>query len=275
MKPARFDYLRAGGAEEAVAALAEAGDAARLLAGGQSLMPMLNMRLVQPEILVDIGGIVALQAIEIAEGALEIGAGVTQAMLGQHASLTRDAPLVATALPHLGHFQTRNRGTVCGSLAHADPSAELPLCLVALGGDVVLRSAKGQRVVAAEDFLLGALTTACEPDEMIAAARLPLAVPGAGYAFDEVSLRHGDFAIASIAAVATRDTIRVAVGGVADRPHARDWPDLDGSALDDALNEFAWALEARDDPQASARYRRELVRRIGRRTVEEAKSCRA
>lgn len=275
MKPARFDYLRADSAEEAVAALAEAGDEARLLAGGQSLMPMLNMRMAQPEILVDIGAIAALQRIETAEGKIGVGAGVTQAALERHATLDRNAPLIAAALPHLGHFQTRNRGTVCGSLAHADPSAELPLCLVALGGEVVLRSARGQRVVAAEDFLVGALTTACAADEMIVEARLPLATPGAGYAFNEVSLRHGDFAIASVAAIATRDSVRIAVGGVADRAEARDWPELDGSALDDALNAFAWELEARDDPQASARYRRDLVRRIGRRTVMEAKSCRS
>jgi 2-furoyl-CoA dehydrogenase FAD binding subunit len=178
-------------------------------------------------------------------------------------------------LPHVGHSVTRNRGTVCGSIAHADPSAELPLSLVALGGEVVLRSAKRRRTLPAEAFITGMLSTAREPDELIEAVRFPLRRPGTGYAFREVAMRHGDFAIAAVAAIAENDRLRIAVGGVADRPVARDWPELEGAALDDALNALAWDLGAADDAHATAQYRRMLVRNIGRQMVEEAKRCRA
>jgi 2-furoyl-CoA dehydrogenase FAD binding subunit len=145
MKPAAFDYLCPETPEEALAALAAAGEEARLLAGGQSLMAMLNMRLAQPRLVIDIGRLEALRYIRTEGDALVVGAAATQASLQDRPSLAEDAPLLALALPSVGHYQTRNRGTVCGSVAHADPSAELPLCLVALGGEVVLRSAPAAR----------------------------------------------------------------------------------------------------------------------------------
>jgi 2-furoyl-CoA dehydrogenase FAD binding subunit len=171
-------------------------------------------------------------------------------------------------LPHLGHFQTRNRGTVCGSLAHADPSAELPLCLTALGGEVVLRSGAGRRAVAADDFFQGTLTTAREPTELLEAVRFPLNHPGARYGFTEVAMRHGDFAIVALAAVVTANEIRLGVGGVSDRPRTQRWPRLGGAGLDDALNLLAWELDARDDQHATAKYRRHLVRTLGKRLIE-------
>ena len=189
--------------------------------------------------------------------------------------LATRSPLLAGALPWVGHFQTRNRGTVCGSVAHADPSAEIPLCLVALEGEVVLRSARRRRTVAAETFFIGPLTTLRSPDEMIEAVRFRLRQPGAGYAFREVAMRHGDFAITACAAVVDADGIRLAVGGVADRPVAKNWPLLKDDALDDALNAFAWELGGDDDQHATARYRRDLVRRVGRLVIEEARSCQA
>jgi 2-furoyl-CoA dehydrogenase FAD binding subunit len=271
VKPAPFDYARAGDAAEAAALLAEYGDEARILAGGQSLMAVLNMRLAQPALLVDISRSTALAGVRVVDGALEVSAAATQASVEWREGLARELPLLAQAFPHISHYPVRNRGTVCGSIAHADPSAELPLCLLALRGEVRLRSARRHRTLAAEAFFTGMLSTARAADELVESVRFPLAAPGAGHAFEEFSHRHGDFAVCAVAAVARADGLRVAVGGVADRPVARDWPLLGGDALDDALNEFAWALDARDDPHVPAATRRHLVRRLGRRAVERAR----
>jgi 2-furoyl-CoA dehydrogenase FAD binding subunit len=278
VKPARFDYVRAESVEEVLGVLRAEGAEARILAGGQSFMPMLNMRLARPRVLVDIMPVTALADLNEHDREIVIGAGVRQARLLASDGLAHRLPLVAQALPHAGHAQTRSRGTVCGSIAHADPSAELPLCLVTLGGHVHLRSASRRRKLPASEFFTGMMTTARADDELIEAVSFPLARTGAraeGTAFREIARRHGDFAIVACAARVSDGGIRLAVGGVADVPQARDFPCLDGSALDDALNGFAWDLNARDDMHASARYRRELVRRIGRATIEEADRCRA
>ena len=251
MKPAPFDYLRPASLGEALEALAS--DGAMALAGGQSLVAMLNMRLARPDLLVDV-----MHLPELRERGARIGAGVRQAELaGLH-------PLIDRALPHVGHYQTRSRGTFCGSVAHGDPAAELPLCLVALGGRVHLVSTRGERTVNAIDFFEGPLMTAREEDELIVAVELPPPDPRAGYAFREVALRHGDFALAAFAAVADADGVRLAVGGVADTPVV-----LDGLAIDPDM------IDARDDFHADAAYRRRLVARVGRATVEEALACRA
>ncbi|MBK7016978.1 MAG: FAD binding domain-containing protein [Sulfuritalea sp.] len=269
MKPAAFDFVRADGVEDACALLQRHGDEARILAGGQSLMAVLNMRLAQPSLLIDISRSTALASIDVRDNCVQVGAAATQAALEWRGSLAQELPLLKLAFPYISHFQIRNRGTVCGSVAHADPSAELPLCLLALEGQVVLRGER-QRVLAAEDFFTGMLSTARAGDELVEAVRFPLAKPGQGFGFREFSRRHGDFAICAVAAVADNRGLRVAVGGVADRPLAREWPLLEGNALDDALNEFAWALGARDDSQMSAASRRHLVRRLGRQAVEAA-----
>lgn len=270
MKPASFEYIRIDSAAEACALLAEHGDEARILAGGQSLVTVLNMRLAQPSRLLDISRAAALDYVRLDDGKLVIGAAATQASVEWRASLASEVPLLTLALPNISHFQVRNRGTVCGSIAHADPSAELPLCLALLEGEVVLRSRKGTRVLKAEAFLQGMLTTARRPDELVEEVRYPLASVGTGYAFEEFSARHGDFAVVACAAAVTRDQIRFAVGGVADRPRVIVLPSIDGSALQDALNDFAWDLEARDDAHASAAYRRHLVRQIGLRVIKQA-----
>ena len=275
MKPASFDYLKPEVPEEALAALGDWGGDAQILAGGQSLMALLNFRLARPKLLIDIGGLRALSGCRIEDGRLIVDAAVTQAALAARPSLVRESPLLALVLPWIGHYQTRNRGTVCGSIAHADPAAELPLALLALDGDVVLRSRQRQRVLGADDFLRGMLSTARADDELIEAVRFPLHPPGTAVAFREVSQRHGDFALVACAAVAGRDRLRFAVGGVAPRPMACDWPaTLEGAALDDALADFAAALEAGDDLHASAQYRRRLVRRLGASVVAEARACR-
>jgi 2-furoyl-CoA dehydrogenase FAD binding subunit len=202
-------------------------------------------------------------------------AGVRQVEIERWPNLAEEQPLLAAALRFVGHAQTRSRGTLCGSVAHADPSAELPLVLVAVGGSVHLRAGKAKRKLAAEDFFTGMMMTHLRDDELIEAITFPPKAPATGYAFREVARRHGDFAIVACAAVADANGGRLAVGGVADRPVVRAMPLPGSTALDDALNEFAWSLEARDDLHASARYRRELVRRIGKSTLEEAVRCRA
>lgn len=272
MKPARFDYVRAGSVAEALDVLRREGGEARVLAGGQSLLPMLNMRLARPATVIDIMHIAELARIAQDDGSLRIGAAVRQAALQRHPKLP---PLLAAALPWVGHQQTRSRGTVCGSIAHADPSAELPLVLLAMGGQVALRSHRRRRRVPAAEFFAGTMATSREDDELIEAIHLPLPPPGTGTAFREIARRHGDFAIVACAALVDARAARLAVGGVADRPVLRDVPLPESTDLDAALDDLAWDLDARDDIHATAAYRRELVRRIGRAVLEEAARCRA
>jgi 2-furoyl-CoA dehydrogenase FAD binding subunit len=273
MKPPRFDYVRAESRPEVLQVLAAEGADARVIAGGQTLVPMLSMRLARPKVLIDIMGLPELNRIEVVDGALRVGAAVRQAALLAWPGLARMQPLLAQMLPWVGHAQTRSRGTVCGSVAHADPSAELPLALIALGGEVHLAGRRRTRKVAAEQFFLGLMSTAKADDELITGVAFPTAQAGQGYAFREFGRRHGDFALTACAAVVTATSVRLAVGGVADRPVARTWDNLSGSALDDALNAFAYDLDARDDLHASARLRRDLVRKLGAQTIAEARQC--
>jgi 2-furoyl-CoA dehydrogenase FAD binding subunit len=274
MKPRPFDYIRPDTVDEVVAVLAEHGDEARVLAGGQTLLAMLNLRVVEPAVLVDITRIAELDAIREVAGKVEVGAAVTQNKLMAWPALAHKLPLLAAALPFVGHFQTRNKGTVCGSIAHADPASELPLSLAVLEGEVVLRSRKGTRVLPARDFQQGMLSTAREPDELITAVRLPI-VKG-GVAFREVARRHGDFAIVGVAALAeSKDSIRIGVAGMAERPSV-SYIKADGvSGVRDAIERLAWELEGYEDIHASARMRRDLLRRLGPVVVEEAIQCAA
>ncbi len=275
MKPAPFDYVRAGTLAEAHAVLAQEGGDARVLAGGQTLIPMLSMRLARPQVLIDIMAIGALARVENRSGQLWIGAAVRQGELLARPDLATTQPLLAQALPWVGHAQTRSRGTLCGSVAHADPSAEIPLVLIALGGEIELSSRRHRRVVPAEGFFTGMMSTDRRDDELIEAIRVPARNAGTGYAFRELGRRHGDFAIVACAAVATARGARLAVGGVADRPTVRELGDLDGEALEAALDRFAFDLDARDDLHATAAYRRGLVRRMGSTVIEEARrQCR-
>jgi len=272
MKPAAFDYVRLEDEAQACDLLARHGDEARILAGGQSLITVLNMRLAQPSVLLDVSRCGALDYVKVAGRMLEVGAAATQASVEWRPDLAAEVPLLACAFPYISHFQVRNRGTVCGSVAHADPSAELPLCLALLGGEVVLSSRRGRRTLAARDFFLGMLTTARAGDELIACVRYPLRVAGTGYAFEEFSLRHGDFAIAACAAAVSKDAIRLGVGGVADRPTVVQWPRVPKPELETAINDFAWTLGAQDDAHASAAYRRRLVRQLAARAIATAAS---
>ena len=279
MKPRPFDYIRPNTIEEAVALLAEYGEGARVLAGGQSLVPMLNLRIVEAEALIDVSRIGALDVIRELEDkelgdTIEIGAAVTQNKLMAWPQLKQNLPLVAAALPHVGHFQTRNKGTVCGSIAHADPSSELPLTLALLGGEVVLKSQRGERVLAANEFQKDMLTTARAADELIAAVRFPVANGKwieRGVAFREVARRHGDFAIVAVAALAeNRNAVRLGVGGMAGKPAVRRIAAKESTA---AIAAWADELEGYEDLHASAAMRRDLLRNLAPLAIEEAIRC--
>jgi carbon-monoxide dehydrogenase medium subunit len=196
VKAAPFEYDAPTTPDEAVGLLAEHGDEAKVLAGGQSLIPMLALRLAVFDRLVDIGRIPALQGIERRDGALWIGAGTTDAAVEHSADVRAAAPLVARATPLIGHLQIRNRGTIGGSIAHADPAAEYPAVAVALDADLEVLSPRGPRTVAARDFFTGLWETAVEPDELLVGVSFPVWSGRCGFAVDELARRHGDYAIA-------------------------------------------------------------------------------
>ena len=275
MKPAPLDYIRAGTTQDVLSALTDTGNEARILAGGQSLMAMLNMRLAQPSVLIDIMHVEALAGITVERGWVVVPAAVRQAELAEWPLLAETLPLLAQIMPWIGHAQTRARGTVCGSIAHADPSAELPLALASLGGDVVLRCHRSKRIVPAADFLEGTMLTSKEDDEFIEAVRFPVTPAGTGTAFREIGRRRGDFAIVACVAIAKGTSLRLAIGGVNDTPLLRDFDGLDLQDIPDALNEIAWSMDARGDLHADARYRRELVRNLGAQVIAEARKCAA
>jgi 2-furoyl-CoA dehydrogenase FAD binding subunit len=283
MKPRRFDYARPDTVAEALALLSEHGEDAKVMAGGQSLMAMLNLRLLEPAVLIDIARLSELVYIKVVGDKVggdkvEVGAAVTQNRLKDWPELSAKLPLLARALPFVGHFQTRNRGTVCGSIAHADPSSEIPLSLATLGGEVVLRSRRGTRTLAAADFQRGMLETAREPDELITSVRFPIHA-GARVAFREIARRHGDFAMIAVAAWvqsgAGGSSVKVGIGGVADRPAVRSLSLDAGDGAKGAFEALAWELEGYDDIHATARLRRDLLRRVGPAVVEEALRCAA
>lgn len=280
MKPAPFDYFRPSSIAEAVGLLADMREEAAILAGGMTLGPMLNLRMVRPHAVVDISRMPALKAISATSSIVLTGAGVVQSAALESDVVKRDVPLLAAALPWVGHFQTRNRGTLGGSVAHADPSAEVPLCLVVTGGSVVLKSKRRERRVRAGEFFLGALTTARQPDEMIVALEWPRASADAGHAFEEIAQRHGDFAIAAAACQLRIDRserligLSLGVGGVESRPVAVDVQEFLGRparAAVSALAEHAAAsVNPMEDHSASAAFRIALTRTLVERVVAKA-----
>jgi 2-furoyl-CoA dehydrogenase FAD binding subunit len=271
VKPAPFDYVRAESLAEAHDVLASEGGDATVLAGGQSLVPLLSMRMARPTVVIDIMHVAELGGIHIEDDSIRVGATVRQAELLAWPDLAKYQPLLAQVLPWVGHRQTRARGTVCGSIALADPSAELPLVLAALGGEIVLSSCKGRRKVTPDHFFTGLMSTSRLDDELIESVSFPCAAASQGFAFREFARRHGDFAIVACAAIATENHVRLAVGGVADRPVVRDF----GDANEDPLRDFAESLDARGDLHATADYRRRLVAKLGAQTIAEARRCRA
>ena len=277
MKPAPFGYVRAGSLAEALAALAEGGADAKPIAGGQSLVPALNLRLVRPSLLVDLNR-AGLDGVD-ANAAVRIGATTRQAALEGD---ERVHPLVRAARPFVGHFVTRNRGTVGGSIAHADGAAELPVCLVALDGVVVVDGPDGRREIPADAFFVTHYLTALRPGELVVETVWPLGAPDDTSAFEELALRAGDFAQSMVAVVLRRDDdgavtrASVTVGAVTDRPSRLFEVEalLVGSSGSDAAAD-AGALAARlvDPPgsvHASPRYLRELTGALTTRAIERA-----
>lgn len=281
MKPAPFDYCRPDTLDEALAVLAEAGDEAAILAGGLSMGPMLNMRLARPGVVIDINRIAGLNTLDCGGGRMVTGARLRQQDAMNSGALPKSNPLLAEALPHVGHLQTRSNGTFGGSVAHADPSAEIPLCLVTLNGTVLLQSTAGERSVLARDFFAGALDTARTTEEMIVALEWPDIPKGAGVAFDEFARRRGDFAMAAAAVVAEVDDAGVltglsfGLGGVEDRPFIADTDKFLGNkASAELAAEIADAAAEAADPladiHANRDYRRQLVRAVGARVISRA-----
>jgi carbon-monoxide dehydrogenase medium subunit len=283
MKPPRFDYLAPASLEEALSILDRLGEQAKVLAGGQSLVPLLNFRLARPAHLVDLNEILGLDGIRVDDGRLIIGAMTRQRAVETSALVRAQCPLLAEAMPQIGHTQIRNRGTVGGSLAHADPAAELPAVTAALEGELVLRRASGERVLKPEQFFVSYFTTAADPAELLVEVRLPPIPPRTGCAFLEVSRRHGDFALVGVAATVTVDDAGVCTGsalaltGVGPTPVvARDAARaLVGvrptpEALDDVGRRVSAVVHPDSDLHASGEYRKHLAGVLTRRALARA-----
>jgi CO/xanthine dehydrogenase FAD-binding subunit len=284
VKAASFEYTRAASVDEASELLRRHGDGAKLLAGGQSLVPMMAMRLARPAWLIDINEIATLKFVSLEKDAARTGACTRQCVVARDQALAARVPLLAQALAWVGHVQTRNRGTVGGSLAHADPCAELPLVAQVLGARMLLRSAKGARTLEAGEFFAGPMATTARADECLEEIHWPAwSEKRAGSAFTEVSVRHGDFAIVAAAAqVALDDNGRCAraafgLGGVGGTPLA--FPKiaarligtkLDDEAIRDAADAAAGETEPGSDLHASAEYRRHLARVLAERALRGA-----
>lgn len=268
MKPAAFDLLRPRGLAEALAALAEHKGDAKIIAGGQSLVPLLNLRMTTPAVLIDVARLEETAGIRDAGDALAIGATVRQCELLRDPLVARFAPLLAAAVPNIGHVQTRARGTIGGSLAHADPAAEIPTVVAALDGQLVVRSLRGERIIPASSFFLSALTSALDEDELLCEIRIPKAAEFVRVAFREIARRHGDFAIASAAVqaahAATGISVTAALGGVAETPHRcrpiRFSSPPSADEADGVAAEELSALTPSHDIHASASYRARLAR---------------
>ena len=280
MKPPPFDYRRCCSLDATLAALAELGGEAKLLAGGQSLMPMLNFRLLRPAVLLDIGRLSGLAGVTAEPGGLRIGALTRHRQLETDALVAQHFLLLPAAMAHVAHLAIRNRGTLGGSLSHADPAAELPMLALLLDATLELHRAGAERLVAARDFFLGSLTTALEPDEMLTAIHLPFLPAGAGWGFAEFAPRAGDFATAAAAAVLTRRNgvvteARLALMGVHPTPLRIPTAEavLRGAgpaAFADAAALARAAIEPNTDLRGSAELRRHLVQHLVTRVLAAA-----
>jgi carbon-monoxide dehydrogenase medium subunit len=284
MKPAPFEYFRPRSLDEALSLLAEHGGDAKPLAGGQSLIPAMNFRLATPSVLVDLNGLGELSYMRDESGDVRIG-GMTRQRAVERSRLVSDrVPLIAETMPHIAHPAIRNRGTIGGSLAHADPAAELPAVMLALKASLTVSSRSGAREVPAEEFFVGLFSTAVQPGELLTDIRIPPPPARSGFAFQEISRRHGDFALVGVAAVVELDEegrcaeARIALFSVGDRPmlapHAAKalagQPPSDGSIRAAADAAATQDIDPSSDIHASARYRRQLANVLTRRVLERA-----
>jgi CO/xanthine dehydrogenase FAD-binding subunit len=283
MKPPLFDYRSPSSLDEALALRSEYAYDSVVLAGGQSLMPMLNLRLARPAVLIDLGRVAELAEISELDGGVSLGAMARQRSAERSDLIRERAPLVQQALEHVGHPTIRNRGTVGGSVAHADPAAELPAVCVALDAELVARGVAGERTIAAEDFAVGFMTTALAPDELLVEVRIPAAATTFRTTFIEIARRHGDFALVGVAAAIALDgdglinDARLVFTGVGLMPvRAREaeaslvGTSGDAAALATAAGLVTGQLQPRTDAHASGDYRRRVAGVLTRRALEEA-----
>lgn len=275
MKPAPFAYAKARSLEHAIELLGDSDGDAKVLAGGQSLIATLNMRLSTPRLLVDINGL-SLSGVSIKNGTVEIGALTRHVELEHSTEIARHAPLITRAMPHVAHAAIRNRGTIGGSIAFADPSAELPACLVALGGEVEITGARGKRNVKADDFFLGLFETALGPGDVLTAIRVPAAGRDTRVGFDEFARRHGDYAMVGLAANAEADgqgfsDVRLVYFGVGATPiRARKAETaLTNGDIEGAVKALADDLDPPSDIHSTAATKRHLAGVLLRRIAKQ------
>jgi 2-furoyl-CoA dehydrogenase FAD binding subunit len=267
VKPAPFDYVRPGSLDDAVAALA--GDpGAKVLAGGQSLVPLLSMRLAAPSRLVDINGLPGLDLVEAGPDGVRIGALARHADVLASDDVRRVQPLISLALADVAHATIRNRGTTVGSIVHADAAGEMPMVLSLLGGSVEVMGPTGSRTVEAEELYIGPMESSLHHDEIAVSAFFPALAEGAGVAFEEVARRHGDYALCGVAALVTGESVNAGYLSVCDVPTVVDLTGVADAELGDAALQH---LEPGDDIHASAAYRAQLVRVLTGRVVEAAR----
>jgi aerobic carbon-monoxide dehydrogenase medium subunit len=282
VKPAPFDYIRASTVEDAVRALGQHGDRAKILAGGQSLIPMMNFRLITPEVLIDIGNIRTLSFIRREGDALVIGAGTTHGEILRSDEVRKACPLLTEAYGHVAHHTIRNRGTIGGNVCHHDPASEVPLVLTLLDATLTLVGPNGSREVTAADFFVGMMETAAAPDELLTEIRIPAQPAGEGFAFAEVSMRKGDYAIVAAACrlrISGGNFTDVKLGFVGAGAHIKRMSQaeaaIENQPVSDQTIEAAVAEAARhaqpdQDVQADVDYKRDLVRTLGSRVLRTA-----
>lgn len=283
MKPASFEYLRPTNLQETLRYLADLGDDAKILSGGQSLIPVLNMRLSTPKYLIDIGRVEELSYIREEDGFLAIGALTKHWEVEQSELVKRHCPLLLEAVRWIGHPQIRQRGTIGGSIAHGDPSAELPCVMTALRGEIVIAHADGEETLSPEEFFLTYLLTSLQPDQMVKELRFPIMSETCGYEFTEVARRHGDFALVEVAAMIELDEsqeitlVRLAAGGANPVPCVLETAEefLIGKVPTDSVLEEASAMasemvEPDSDLHGSVEYRRSLVKVLTKRALQKA-----
>jgi 2-furoyl-CoA dehydrogenase FAD binding subunit len=270
MKPAPFQMHFAQSQDEVLKLLDLHGEDARILAGGQTLVPVLAMRVANPKHLIDINQIEEFKRYHVISGALHVGAGVRQSELEDWRDLSAAQPLLKMMFPWIAHTPIRNRGTICGSIAHADPSAELVLALATLDGSVHLASKQRKRTVKANDFFLGALQTDRHSDELITSVQFPIKTDRVGYGFSEFGYRHGDFAVVAVASIKEGSHWTIGFGGIDDTVKVHRFS---ADSLDDAcqaIDQLASTIQVREDPTATSGLRRHLMRTLGRSACQQA-----
>ena len=282
MKPAQFDYIAPATIEEAAAVLAASGGDGKIIAGGQSLMPMINFRLVKPSVLIDINRISGLDRIEFDGTRLRIGATVRHHTTATDALVAKHLPVVHDAMHHVAHMTVRNRGTFCGSVAHADPATEMPLMTRFLDGTIIAYSVRGERRIPAAEFLVGSLVNALEEDELVIAVEIDAMPPEASWGFEEFARRHGDFALACFATTLRVENdvaagVRIGMMGVGETPlrlheieDIVEGTDLSDAVLDTVADRLADILTPNSDIHASADYRRHLSGVLAKRALRAA-----